>query len=117
MKMKLEKGQAMPDWMVNNFNSGDIINAIKRKDNPNWKGIGSGESLRPPTISKQKYSWSELRRTPKGILAVLAWEFKVRKADFIDSTTSEFKNIDKKAVIVKSPKLPDVLMNTITEEE
>ncbi len=116
MEMKIEKGRAMPDWMAEHFNSGDIIMAIKRKCHPAWAGKGSKESLTAPTIKKVKYSWAELKRTPKGILAVLAWEYGVRKADFIDATVTEFKVIDGKATLVKSSKLTDVLMSKEEEE-
>ena len=110
-----KKGDALPDWMALHFNSGDIINAIKRKTEPNWRGQGSGESVKSPVIGKQKYSWQELKRTPKGILAVLAWEYGVRKSDFRDATTSELVYEDGKNTIKRESKLLQIFTNR--EEE
>lgn len=111
------KGNALPDWIADNFHSGQIIDAIKRNQNPDWVK-GGGESLSPPVISKQKYSWNELRRTPKGILAVLAWELGIRKADFIDAKSSILTNKDGKYVLEQTSRFSEVMMaNIVTEEE
>ena len=116
-KILEKKGDALPNWMAENFNSADIINAIKRHENPNWGGVGSGESLRTITISKEKYSWSELKRTPKGILAVLAWELEVRKADFVDAKYSELHNSNGVFEAVNTSKLNALMLSGITSEE
>ena len=111
-----KKGNALPDWIVENFNSTDIVNAIKRNLNPEWIGTGSGVTLDSPTIGKQKYSWSELRRTPKGILAVLAWELGIRKADFQDAENTKLVLENGNYTTLKNSKLNSILLG-LNEEE
>ena len=110
-----KKGDALPDWIALHFSSTDIVNAIKRKTDPNWGGKGSGESVKSPTIGKQKYSWHELKKTPRGILAVLAWEYGVRKADFRDATINELVYEDGKNTIKRESKLLSIF--AMSEEE
>lgn len=110
------KGNALPDWIADNFHTGEIIDAIKRNQNPTWVK-GGGETLTAPTISKQKYSWAELRRTPKGILAVLAWELGIRKADFKDATTSELVIKNGKCVIERNSKFNEIMLSAVKVDE
>ena len=112
-----KKGDALPNWMAEHFHGDDILNAIKRHLNPYWGGRGSGETLPSPTIGKQKYSWGELKRTPKGILAVLAWELGVRKFDFKDATTNEFEIVDGSYSIKKTNKLNEIMLSTVSVDE
>mgnify|MGYP003637333752 CR=1 FL=1 len=110
------KGNALPDWIADNFHSGQIVDAIKRNQNPDWIK-GGGETLSPPIISKQKYSWSELRRTPKGILAVLAWELGIRKADFKDATSSKLSSKNGQVYLEKTNRFNEIMLSAVSVDE
>ena len=84
------------EWLDETFNKQDLINAIKRHKNPNWGGPGSGQTLDQLKIDRETYSWSELRRTPQSLLAVLAWRVGVEKADFVDAVIKTYGDKDGK---------------------